>query len=273
MAHWSTTENEVVLTEYFAMLEQELAGQDYVKVRHNQRVQDRTGRSKVSVGFKFQNISAALLDLNAPWVEGYKPARNYQTSLAELVGTFLAERPRVLDLMRQNLEHPAVPRIDFMWNVVEPPSGLAFPVGRTTALNTDFVMVEAANRTLGASGEKLILARERQRLVDADREDLARRVEHVSVSRGDGLGYDISSFGNDGSPRLIEVKTTRRGRTWPMFVSRNEVAISRSRADHYVLARVFEFAGPSVGLFELPGAIEDTCLLEPESWRALPRAG
>lgn len=49
MAHSSTTENEVILTEYFAMLEQELAGQDYVKARHNERVRDRTGRSKGSV--------------------------------------------------------------------------------------------------------------------------------------------------------------------------------------------------------------------------------
>lgn len=273
MAHWSVAENEVVLTEYFTMLEQDLAGQDYVKARHNERVRDRTGRSKGSVEFKFQNISAALLDLNAPWIQGYKPARNYQGSLAESVSRFLGERPSLLNLMRQNLEHPAVPRIDFMWNVVEPPVGLAFPAGRATPLNTDFVMVEAANRTLGASGEKLILARERQRLTKANREDLATRVEQVSVSRGDGLGYDISSFGDDGSLRLIEVKTTRRGRTWPMFVSRNEVAVSRHRAEHYVLARVFEFAGPKVGLFELAGAIEETCLLEPETWRALPRAG
>lgn len=66
---------------------------------------------------------------------------------------------------------------------------------------------------------------------------------------------------------------TGRGREWPMFVSRNEVAVSRAEADRYVLARVFDFARPRVGLFELTGAIEDTCLLEPETYRALPRAG
>ena len=272
MESWTGEENEAIVAEYLDMLEQELAGQHFVKKRHNERVQSLTGRSRGSVEFKFQNASAALRDMHAPWVEGYKPARNYQASLSDAIEQALANRPTLTELMRQSVVNNAAHRIDVAWNVIDPPGELTFPAGGTARpLHTDFVMLEAANRSLGSSGELLILERERENLARVGRTDLASQVEHVSVTRGDGLGYDISFFAEDGRPRLIEVKTTRRGPAWPMLVSRNEVAISRDLASNYVLARVFEFAKPSVGLFELRGAIEETCILEPETWRALPR--
>ena len=46
MDDWSETENEVIIREYFSMLEQELASQHYVKADHNRRVRELTGRSK-----------------------------------------------------------------------------------------------------------------------------------------------------------------------------------------------------------------------------------
>ena len=45
MDAWSRAENEVVVAEYLAMLEQELAGQSYVKTEANGRVRALTGRS------------------------------------------------------------------------------------------------------------------------------------------------------------------------------------------------------------------------------------
>lgn len=57
-----------------------------------------------------------------------------------------------------------------------------------------------------------------------------------------------------------------------MMVSRNEVHVSKELSDVYVLARVFAFARPTVGLYELPGAISETCQLEPETWLALPKS-
>lgn len=273
MDDWSETENEVVIREYFSMLEQELASQHYVKADHNRRVRELTGRSKGSVEFKFQNVSAALRDMHAPWIEGYKPARNYQSSLAVALEHEILRRPALTDLMRQTMELGAAERLDVVWNVIEPPGGITFaPHQRPRPLHTDFVMLESASRSLGHSGELLVLERERRRLREAGQATLAARVEHVSVTQGDGLGYDIASFGTDGSPRLLEVKTTRRGPAWPMMVSRNEVHVSKELSDVYVLARVFAFARPTVGLYELPGAISETCQLEPETWLALPKS-
>jgi Domain of unknown function (DUF3883) len=46
-------------------------------------------------------------------------------------------------------------------------------------------------------------------LLPAARADLAAKARHVSQIEGDGAGYDIESFEIDGTPKFIEVKTTR----------------------------------------------------------------
>lgn len=274
MADWTREENEFIVARYVELLEQELAHQPTRKSVVNRRVQDATGRGRGAVEYKFQNVSAVLYELRAPWVEGYKPAFNYQADLAQVVEDYLARHPEVLHLMKDRMEDRAAPRLDVSWGVVEPPVFTEF-AGRTRqapVLHTDYARLEASNRSLGLAGEQLIVQREQQRLQEAGRPDLAERVEHVSKTIGDGLGYDISSFTPLGEPRLIEVKSTRRGKAWPMIVSRNEIRVSRSRPDDYVLARVFDFAKPVVGLYELPGPIDQSCLLEPETYRAIPRA-
>lgn len=44
-----------------------------------------TPRSEGSLEFKFQNVSAALDELGAVWISGYKPRRNVQQLLRECV--------------------------------------------------------------------------------------------------------------------------------------------------------------------------------------------
>ena len=139
-------------------------------------------------------------------------------------------------------------------------------------LQVDLVSLEAENRRLGQQGESLIVQREQEQLRDAGRPDLAARVRHVSLLEGDGHGYDIESWSPSGQPRFIEVKTTRAGIDWPMVVTRNEVAVSRDLAENFVLSRVFNLSAPRVGLYELSGAIEETCSLHPETWLALPKS-
>lgn len=269
---WSREENAVIVREYLAMLEQELTGQAYVKTAANRRVQDLTGRARGSVEFKFANVSAALRDINAPYIDGYKPRENYQASLATALDDALVSRPQLVELMRGEVTSDAIPRMDIQWNVTDPPeASFGSRRRRPSPLHTDFVALEAANRKLGHAGELLVLQRERARLLRAGRPDLAEAVRHVSAEDGDGAGFDIQSWTVEETPRHIEVKTTRRGISWPMIVSRNEVEVSRDLRDTYVLARVYHFRRPRVGLYELQGAVDETCVLEPESWRALPK--
>lgn len=269
---WSQAENEIVVSEYFAMLSQELSGQSYTKARHRERIEKATGRT--SVDFKLRNVSAVLEELRIPRIRGLKPATNRQgDALTRVIHDYLEQHPTFFGLVRSEIQREATPRTDYRLRESPPPTNLAFPHGHAPiAIHTDFALVEAANRSLGFAGELLMLDRERDTLQKAGRGDLASQVEHVSATKGDGLGYDILSFQVDGTPKFIEVKTTRRTAEWPMHVSRNELVVSKQNADSYVLARIFDFTRPEVGLFQLYGAIPETCILEPESWRALPRA-
>lgn len=57
---WSDREIDLIVGDYFAMLADDLAGQEVNKAEHNRALQRLTRRSKGSVEFKHQNISAVL---------------------------------------------------------------------------------------------------------------------------------------------------------------------------------------------------------------------
>ena len=100
---------------------------------------------------------------------------------------------------------------------------------------------EARNKKLGLAGELFILQLETERLKLCDRPDLADKIEHTSVKIGDGAGYHIKSYNQDGSPKFIEVKTTKGGIRTGFYITSNELAFSELNSDNYVLIRVFNF--------------------------------
>jgi hypothetical protein len=111
---------------------------------------------------------------------------------------------------------------------------------------------------------------ERERLCRAGRKDLAERIEHVAITRGDHVGYDIKSFEQDGGPRLIEVKTTRLAAMTPFFATRNEVEVSDGTKEEYHVYRLYQFTRQP-RLFILSGSLRDTCALDPVSYIARMR--
>ena len=132
-------------------------------------------------------------------------------------------------------------------------------------IKRDYLDREARNISLGNAGEEFVLAFEHARLFAAEQKVLADRVEHVSRTKGDGLGYDVLSFDASGKERFIEVKTTSFGKETPFFISRNEVEFSRANDAHFHLYRLFEFRR-SPRLFDLAGPVERNCLLNPVSY-------
>jgi hypothetical protein len=61
---WSDEEVSLLVADYFDMLQMDLLGQNYNKAEHNRLLRERlTARSKSSVEFKHQNVSAVLLKL------------------------------------------------------------------------------------------------------------------------------------------------------------------------------------------------------------------
>lgn len=65
---WSDGGIDLILADYFDMLRMELSGLPFVKLHRNKALQEMTGRSKGSIEFKHQNISAVLRKLGMPWM-------------------------------------------------------------------------------------------------------------------------------------------------------------------------------------------------------------
>jgi hypothetical protein len=282
---WSLEEVEAVVADYFAMLEAELQGQKYSKAEHNRTLQSRVRRTTGSIEFKHQNTSAVLINFRQPFIPGYLPRQNYQQLLERVVLEWLAGHPNFFRPLADGpvLAPTSRPEIGAGVRatdlVVPPPDlnvdGVAKPAddSQVRFYNTDFVRRDAENRRLGRLGEEWVVEFEKRRLHDdARRPDLAQRVEWIADTRGDGAGYDISSFDGDESPRLIEVKTTGSGKQFPFLVTSNEVRVSEREARRYHLYRVFEFAREP-RMYILSGALSQVCNLEPTQYRARPNGG
>ncbi len=276
---WSVEEVELCVADYLDMLMLHLTGQEYSKKKHGQELMQRLNdRTEGSVGMKHQNISAVMLELGRPPLPGYPPLPNVQRMLRDVVEEQLTLRPELDGLSQLAVERPAVlaPFVSLKDAKVDPPK--IKKVAETKAeyaphfspLQRDYLATEARNRSLGLAGEKFILAFEREFLCLRNRSDLADQVEHVSVTHGDGLGYDIRSFEPDsGEERFIEVKTTEFTAETPFYVTRNEVARSAQDAGKYQVSRVFNFR-KAPKFFTLRGAIEGSCQLNPVTWKATP---
>lgn len=266
---WSDDELDAIVADYFAMLSAELSGRSYVKSHHSNALMSRTGRTHRSVEFKHQNISAVLEELGMPWIQGYKPKRNYQAAIFDAIDRCLSAR----DLSAEAVAHTAdqTPK-SFQDDIfIAPPALSAFakrPV-RLERLVRKFDPVERdfRNRSLGKAGEKFVLEVERMRLAWLNREDLAGKVRWVADQDGDGAGFDILSFEADGKERLIEVKTTNGSEKTPFFLTRNEMVRAGAESDAWRLYRVHLFA-QSPRIFTLRHPLDKCVHLSTESWRA-----
>lgn len=109
----------------------------------------------------------------------------------------------------------------------------------------DYAAKDARNRKLGLEGELLVIAYEQDRLRKLGHEELAQQVIHTSVIQGDGAGYDIKSFNEDGSVRYIEVKSTRGSLGTDFYMSPNEIKFSEQHANTFYLYRVYDMGNDS----------------------------
>jgi hypothetical protein len=132
----------------------------------------------------------------------------------------------------------------------------------------DFAERDAANRLLGRLGEEFAVWLERHRLLQLGRDDLAQRVEWISQTVGDGMGFDVLSFDDaDESEQMIEVKTTGLGKFFPFYVTLTEARCSEDVAEKFQLFRVFDFAR-TPRVYILTGSLRNSCQLELILFRA-----
>ena len=109
------------------------------------------------------------------------------------------------------------------------------------ARSSDYGERQEQNSKVGHKGEKFVVQYEKERLLKADRRDLADKVEWVSKTQGDGLGYDVLSYDAEtGKPVFIEVKTTNGSCNSAFYITRNELERSRL-SDNYYLYRLYDY--------------------------------
>lgn len=78
---------------YLSMLQQESENRPYSKADVNRSLREGPlkNRSKSSVEYRMQNISAALEELCLPRIQGYVPAKNLGTGVRDRIWNFLIE--------------------------------------------------------------------------------------------------------------------------------------------------------------------------------------
>lgn len=271
---WTKHEVEATVAAYRHMLKLELSGQSYNKSAHRRALLPMlNNRSDRAVDSKHQNISAILRLLGFPWISGYKPYGHFQKLLFEVVENQIASDKLVDEVALTATSLPAStplvedfscvlvmpPKFEHKAKESSPPSYFSSPNKR------DYLEREARNISLGKAGEEFVLNFEHFRLYELGHKKLADKVDHVSISRGDGLGYDILSFEPDGRERFIEVKTTAFAKETPFFISRGEIQFASNHEEQFHLYRLYDFR-KSPKLFDLVGAVEKHCAVNPISF-------
>lgn len=270
---------EAIVADYFDMLTLQLTGQHYNKTEHRRRLQKLlNNRSDGSIERKHQNISAILIGLHCPWITGYKPLGNYQTLLLEIVEARLKQNSVFDQAALAAVQMPAaVPKLsDFSGLMVDPPKMAQSAEQKTpkyqlgearSVVKRDYIERESRNSSLGLAGERFIVQYEQWRLSTLGEERLAGKVEHVSVTQGDGLGFDVLSYDATGRERFIEVKTTSFGKETPFFITRNEVGLSKAETERFHIYRLFDFR-KEPRVFSFRGPVDRYCKLDPLVFQA-----
>lgn len=132
---------------------------------------------------------------------------------------------------------------------------------KTVNLKPRKVNYEARQRQqkkIGDLGEQLVLQYERDNCKPKFRD----KIRHVSVEEGDGLGFDILSFDEEGKEKYIEVKTTSGNVDRPFFVTANELERSRRDAGKFILYRLYNFNEKegTADFFTIEGDLSAYCI-------------
>lgn len=125
----------------------------------------------------------------------------------------------------------------------------------------------ASLKQIGDLGEQFIFSQEREK-VKKYKLPSSKQVTWVSRDKGDGLGFDILSYDENGKEMYIEVKTTTGEENTSFYISANELEKSKLYAENYYLYRVYQFDTKTVkGEYSIrKGSLEDLCLV-PQTYR------
>ncbi|MFM2374517.1 MAG: hypothetical protein RLZZ234_512 [Candidatus Parcubacteria bacterium] len=107
----------------------------------------------------------------------------------------------------------------------------------STPRKIDWDMINETRKLHGELGEAFVYDLEKNYLTKIGRSDLAEKMHHVS-KEGDGHGYDIKSFYENGTEKFIEVKATNASSGSVFNISKNEFKFLQTHLDNAVVYHV-----------------------------------
>lgn len=107
---------------------------------------------------------------------------------------------------------------------------------KTSPRKVDYDSLNKNKKTRGTLGEILVFNDEVDRLAE---KGIKKDVEHVALTQGDGLGYDILSYNDLGEEIYIEVKTTTSDKVDGFYLTPKEIKVCKDNKDNYRLFRVY----------------------------------
>ena len=203
-----------------------------------------------------------------------KPGQGLRSNIDAIldISTEAIVTRKELDVVNQHLMDTAL--VEFSPpnnpNVFETTSGDSMTIRKL-----DYVERQRNNMKLGDVGEDLVFQHEIK--LARSNPTLAAyldQIEHVSKTKGDGLGYDIVSIREcpDGTVRKVylEVKATKEGIDSPFFISHHEIEVSGIHGNDYFLVRVFNIGRLNPGFYYVNGPLSDNLQLKEVNYLAFP---
>ncbi|MDX1453887.1 MAG: DUF3883 domain-containing protein [Gammaproteobacteria bacterium] len=269
--------NRILVENYFVMLDAELQGELYSKADHRNRISKETGLNDESaIDALQQDISAVLAEAGLPFADAFPPQKAPSPKIEKAVHIFIEENPEIVEALWLDPEDAgkSVPvELDepkLRWKKVPEASGFRprkLEGWQPAAVaDVDFRLREHRATQLSSAGERFVLAFERARLRELGLKDKAKGVMWQTQTFGESFGYDILSFNDDGSDRLICVKTTNYGPYFPFTLLQREIELAESHPENFYLYRVFQFSR-GARLFILNGREMLTKFKEPVAFR------
>lgn len=271
---WTNIEVELIVADYFVMLQKELTKVAFKKSEHRRALLPLlNNRSEGSIEFKHQNISAVLIRLGQPYIKGYLPRFNYQALLEDIVIQYLENNHWInkefQGFVDRDIKRP-IDTVDFEKLIQKAPELGEVQESKGTyrrrAVKVNYLEKEQQNRSLGELGEQFVFEFEKWNLLKQGKHSLSDSVEWFAREQGDGLGFDILSKNLNGTDKYIEVKTTRLGKETPFYFSSNEFSFSIEHAKNFHLYRLYDFED-KVGMFTKNGSFKDICNYKATNYR------
>src|SRR5665213_273224 len=169
------------------------------------------------VNFKSNSIVQGFINLRQERLDALKQQYgSVESFLSDFVDDASIEIPLSDEPLYVNLDGMTDPEIITNPQILLPQELSLAKSARRTPYKIDNLERSRKNAITGSKGEALTMLQEKSRLMKQGREDLAKKVERVSLV-DDTLGFDVLSFEENGQERYIEVKTSAQATDYIRF--------------------------------------------------------